>query len=647
MCGIAGILENAADDALRQHVQGMTDTLLHRGPDDGGIWTDAAAGIALGHRRLAILDLSPAGHQPMHSVTGRYAIVFNGEIYNHLKLRRRLPNQSWRGHSDTETLLSCIEAWGIEATLERSIGMFAFAVWDRDDRVLTLARDRIGEKPLYYGWQGELFLFASELKAIKAHPLFKPEIDRDALTLLLLYNYIAAPFSIYKGICKLIPGTLLRIPVGQGLFTAQSKSYWSLLETAQTGTHKSFSGSETEMLTGLEQCLSDAVASQQVADVPLGAFLSGGIDSSLIVALMQARSSRPVKTFTIGFSEAEYNEAEHALSVARHLGTEHTEFHLSSAQALDVIPLLPMCYDEPFADSSQIPTALICQQARRHVTVALSGDGGDELFGGYNRYFWGPRIWHKVSWLPLTIRRLLANLITVLSPQQWDRLAQTAGKSGMLLGDRAHKLAARLNCVRDMDDLYLNLVSEWRETASCVRDGAEPETLLSRRRADWPDMQPPELRMMCLDALTYLPDDILVKVDRAAMAASLETRTPFLDKNVVEFAWSLPLAMKIRNDQGKWALRQLLYKYVPRQLVERPKQGFGVPLAAWLRGPLRDWAEALLDEARLRREGYFQPEPIRQRWQEHLSGRRNWEYSLWSVLMFQAWLAAQDLPRMG
>ncbi len=623
----------------------MTAALWHRGPDDEGIWTDEAAGIALGHRRLAILDLSPAGHQPMASASGRYLIIFNGEIYNHLELRQRLPGQSWQGHSDTETLLACIEAWGLEVTLQRSVGMFALAVWDQEARQLALARDRMGEKPLYYGWQGGTFLFASELKAMKAYPFFSAEINRDALTLLLRYNYIPAPFSIYTGIYKLSPGTFLNIPFGQGITQAQCAqpvSYWSLLETALAGTRESCHSSEAELLTELEQCLGDAVAGQQLADVPLGAFLSGGIDSSLIVALMQARSSLPVKTFTIGFSEVGYNEAEHARAVAQHLHTEHTELYVSAAQALQVIPLLPTLYDEPFADSSQIPTYLVAQMTQQHVTVALSGDGGDELFGGYSRYFWGQRIWRKVSWLPLPLRRLLARLITALSPQHWDYLAQAIkGQRGLLLGDKAHKLAARLHHVLDLDDLYLSLVSAWHEPAALVCGSTEPETLLTHHAA-WPNLQPFELRMMYLDTMTYLPDDILCKVDRAAMGVSLETRAPFLDHRVVELSWRLPFRIKIRNSQGKWALRQLLYKHVPRQLIERPKQGFGIPLAEWLRGPLRDWAADLLHPTRLHKEGYFQPAPILQRWQEHLTGKRNWEYSLWSVLMFQAWLAAQQ-----
>jgi asparagine synthase (glutamine-hydrolysing) len=638
MCGIAGILELTADDALQQHMQRMTDTLRHRGPDDSGIWTDAAAGVALGHRRLAVLDLSPAGHQPMLSASGRRVIVFNGEIYNHLELRTQLPEQAWRGRSDTETLLAGIESWGLEETLRRSVGMFALAVWNREERTLLLARDRIGEKPLYCGWQNGLFFFASELKAVKAHPRFRPEIDRDALTLLLRYNYIPAPHSIYKGIRKLRPGCLLRVREdGQ----EEERCWWSLTEEAERAAADPFSGSEAEAAACLEQRLGDAVASQLLADVPLGAFLSGGIDSSLIVALMRTRSSRPVKTFTVGFAEAEQDEAEHARAVARHLGTEHTEFYVSPAQALDVIPHLPALYDEPFADSSQIPTFLVAKMARQHVTAALSGDGGDELFGGYNRYFWGPRIWRKASWLPLPARRLLARLILLLPPQRWDQLAQAAGKGGMLLGGKAHKLAACLSDAADADDLYLSLVSSWSQPASLVLNSKEPPALLSRREL-WLDRQLPEQRMMLLDTLTYLPDDILCKVDRAAMGVSLETRAPFLDHRVAELALRLPLAVKIRAGQGKWLLRQLLHKHVPRQLVERPKQGFGIPLAAWLRGPLRGWAESLLAEARLRREGWFQPEPIRLRWQEHLSGRRNWEHSLWSVLMFQAWLNAQQ-----
>ncbi len=563
-------------------------------------------------------------------------LVFNGEIYNHLALRRQLPEQAWRGHSDTETLLACIESWGLEESLRRCAGMFALAVWNCTERTLQLARDRMGEKPLYYGWQHEsLFLFASELKAIAAHPRCRLEVDRDALTLLLRYNYIPAPHSIYKGICKLRPGCLLRVqPDGQ----TEERCWWSLPEEAERAKTEPFSGSEEEAAACLEQVLDEAVAEQSAADVPLGAFLSGGIDSSLLAALMRTHCSR-VRTFTVGFAEAAHDESAHARAVARHLGTEHTEFQLSPLQALEVIPLLPALYDEPFADSSQLPTFLVARTARQHVTVALSGDGGDELFGGYNRYFWATRIWNKIDWLPLPARRLLGRLLLLLPPQGWDRLAQAAGKGGIQLGDKSRKLAERLAGVRNMNDLHRSLVSAWPEPASLVQDGQEPATVLTSPWA-WLDRQPPEERMMLLDALTYLPDDILCKVDRAAMGVSLETRAPFLDHRVVELALRLPLRMKIRDGQGKRILRRILYKHVPRQLVERPKQGFGIPLAEWLRGPLRDWAESLLDADRLRREGFLHPAPVRLRWQEHLSGRRSWEYSLWAVLMFQAWLDA-------
>ena len=648
MCGFVGFFAGNVGDA--ENAKGclvrMANRIVHRGPDDAGYWCDVQRGIGLGHRRLSILDLSPAGHQPMHSSGGRYVIAFNGEIYNHLDLRRELAltaDFAWRGHSDTETLLAGFDAWGVRQTVERCIGMFAFAVWDKASGVLTLARDRLGEKPLYYGWQGsgatKTFLFGSELKALKAHPAFSAEIDRGALCLLLRHNAIPAPYSIYEGIVKLDPGCVLSVSLDRP--EPQISQYWSLPEVALAGVAKPFSGTPDAAVDQLDELLKDAVRGQMMADVPLGAFLSGGIDSSAVVALMQAQSIQPVKTFTIGFNDAGYNEAVHAKAVARYLGTEHTELYVQPQQARDVIPLMPRLYCEPFSDSSQIPTFLVSQMARQHVTVSLSGDAGDELFAGYNRYQITERLWRRLEHIPRPIRSLLARGITSVSPAGWDRLARyIPGASGYrVFGDKLHKGAGVL-ASGSVDELYLGLVSHQTRPESWVIGGHEPPTKLTGLRPALDGLSPVE-RMMVLDTISYLPDDILTKVDRASMGVSLESRVPFLDHRVVEFAWNLPLGYKLCDGQTKWALRQVLYRYVPKELIERPKMGFGIPLDVWLRGPLREWAETLLDEARLKREGYFHPVPIREKWIEHLSGSRNWSHHLWDVLMFQAWLESQ------
>ena len=650
MCGIAGFWQPGAtvDNAC---LLSMADAVVHRGPDDAGVWTDDDAGVALAHRRLSILDLSPAGHQPMLSASGRYVIAFNGEVYNFATIRDELERAgvapAWRGHSDTEVMLAAIAAWGLDAALKKFVGMFAFALWDKHTLTLHLARDRLGEKPLYYGWMGDdTLLFGSELKALRAHPNWRGEIDRDALALYMRHNYIPAPYSIYKDIYKLPPGTTLSLTKGT---TAQSHPepvpYWSAATVAQEGVAHPFSGSAQEAVEQLDHLLRTTISQQMVADVPLGAFLSGGIDSSTVVALMQAQSSRPVKTFTIGFHEQGYNEAVHAKAVANHLGTEHTELYVTPEQAMAVIPKLPALYDEPFADSSHIPTYLVSEMTRRHVTVSLSGDGGDELFGGYNRYSWGRNIWHRIGWMPPALRGVAARAVHTLSPQQWDKLFQLASPGlpaamcVRLPGDKLHKLAGMLDAATP-EEVYRRLVSIWQQPTEIVINATEPPTALTHSHA-MPRLDDFTLRMMYLDLVSYLPDDILAKVDRAAMGVGLETRVPFLDHRVVEFAWQLPLSLKIRDGQGKWPLRQVLYKYVPEALVERPKMGFGIPLDAWLRGPLRDWAEALLDEQRLRREGYFHPAPVREKWQEHLSGKRNWQHQLWAVLMFQSWLEQQ------
>lgn len=636
MCGFAGVYgRSSSEDNLRR----MGSAIAYRGPDDSGIWIDPEAALGLVHRRLSIVDLSPAGHQPMASACERYIIAFNGEIYNHSELRQSLEHPNWRGHSDTETLLAAIATWGLEAALKQCVGMFAFALWDRKTKCLTLARDRLGEKPLYYGWQGDVLLFGSELKALKSHPAFRAEIDHDALTLFLRHNAIPAPYSIYQGIHKLPPGTFLQLYAGRR--DAQPVAYWSAQMAAEVGQRNLFRGNGAEAGAELERLLGQAVKGQMVADVPLGAFLSGGIDSTTVVALMQAQSARPVKTFTIGFNEADYNEADHAHAVARYLGTEHTELYVTPQDAMDVIPSLSAIYDEPFADSSQIPTCLVSRLARQHVTVSLSGDGGDELFGGYNRYFWARNLWRKLGWMPRPLRAAVAGVLTTVPPASWNTAFQKleqwlpARLRYANPGDKLHKVAEIL-AVRSPEEIYLGLVSHWKQPVQLVPGSNEPRTLLTdpAHRVDLPNF---EHRMMYLDTVTYLPDDILTKVDRAAMSVSLETRVPLLDHRLVEFAWTLPLDMKIRHGQGKWLLRQVLYRHVPQSLMERPKMGFGVPIDQWLRGPLKTWAAALIEPARLTREGIFDPAPIQRKWLEHQAGVRNWSYYLWDVLMFQAW----------
>jgi asparagine synthase (glutamine-hydrolysing) len=667
MCGIAGFLDRSKTthaDSLTNIVGRMSETLRHRGPDDCGVWTDPVACVALGHRRLSILELSAAGHQPMLSRGGRYVVAFNGEIYNHLALREELtarvaaperpqfdpsyPGEAaprvngdgrWRGHSDTETLLAAVEAWGVGEALKKFIGMFAFALWDRHDKVLYLARDRMGEKPLYYGWQGDAFLFGSELRAFKPHPNFIGEIDREALTLYLRFNYIPGPFTIYKGIKKLLPGTFMVL--GAHGYGNHPVSYWTARDAALLGQMQPFAGTDVEAVAALDALLRQAVAGQMVADVPLGAFLSGGFDSTAVVALMQAQSTQPIKTFTIGFNEANYNEAEHAKAVARHLGTDHAELYVTPEEAMAVIPKLPALYDEPFADSSQIPTFLVSQLARRYVKVSLSGDGGDELLGGYPRYFWGMRIQRKMRYLPRTVRLALAAALTVVPPHQWDALFRALDSvlpprlryAGP--GDRVHMLASFLGAQRP-EDIFFQLISHWKEPVRVVKGGMEPLTVLNDP-AQLPRLRDFEHSMMYIDTVSYLPDDILVKVDRAAMGVSLESRVPLLDHRVVEFAWRLPLSMKIRDNQGKWVLRQMLHRYVPPEIMDRPKMGFGLPIDIWLRGPLKEWAESLIDRNRLEREGYFNPTLVWEKWTQHQSRRRNWAYYLWSILMFQAW----------
>jgi asparagine synthase (glutamine-hydrolysing) len=649
MCGFAGFLTPAGlDRSAEATLRRMTDQIRHRGPDDSGAWCDDVGGIALGHRRLSILDLSPLGHQPMESPSGRFMVIYNGEIYNFASIRRDLESNGhgFRGHSDTEVLLSAFERWGVVPTLEKAVGMFALALWDREVNELHLIRDRLGEKPLYYGWFGESLLFGSELKAIRAHPAWRGELDRGALALYLRHNYVPAPHTIYRGLFKALPGTVLTFSIDQPGAPPRQTVYWSARTVAERGLASPLDGSPSEIIEQCDAVLRRAIGEQMVADVPLGAFLSGGIDSSLVVSLMQQQSRERVRTFTIGFNEAEYNEAEHAKAVAAHLGTLHTEMYVTPSDTLGVIPKLPTMYDEPFSDASQIPTFLVAQLARRHVTVSLSGDGGDELFGGYNRYAWGERIWDKVRALPPALRRSVATALTSVAPERWDRLIGTATRALppryrlKMAGDRVHKLAGILSA-ESREMLYRRLTSTWQDPAHVVLGAIEPPTALTDPARALGSTSFIE-QMMYLDTVSYLPDDILVKVDRASMAVSLESRAPFLDHRVVEFAWQVPLSLKVRDGQGKWLLRQVLDRYVPRALIERPKMGFGVPIDVWLRGPLREWAAALLDPQRIRREGYFDAAAIDQKWREHQSGSRNWQYLLWAVLVFQAWLETQS-----
>jgi len=629
MCGLAGFWQQPQNDwaEIEAIAVRMADSLAHRGPDDQGVWGDPQAGIALAHRRLAILDLSPAGHQPMVSPSGRYVIVFNGEIYNHLELRAELAQTTavaWRGHSDTETLLAAFETWGITRTLERSVGMFALVLWDRHERALTLARDRMGEKPLYYGWQRGVFLFASELKALTCHPAFVGAIDREALARYFLFGYVPAPQSIYQGIFKLPQGAFLTLTEGAWATGAlpSPQPYWSLQQAVLAARANPFSGSDEEAIAELEQRLRQSVKGQMLADVPVGAFLSGGIDSSTVVALMQAESAQPVRTFTIGFHEHDFNEADHARAVARHLGCEHTELFVAHDQLLPTTERLPALFDEPFADSSQIPTFLVAQLAREQVTVSLSGYGGDELFAGYHHYRWpsGTKgLLGRLFALPQPLRRLVAAMIRKMP------ISDVRGK-----GDYLAQLIAG-----DPRAIYRYWgLQHWSSPPVL---GVSPLDPLSPHWPQWLAATQVE-RMLYFDQMTYLPDDLLVKTDRVAMAVSLESRMPFLDHRLVEWSWRLPLSLKIRAGQDKWLLRQLLYRFVPQPLFDRPNPPFGVPLDRWLRGPLREWAESLLAEERLKREGFLDPAPIRQRWRIHLSAQRNFAPLLWDVLVFQAWL---------
>ena len=630
MCGICGFLTTGRElppAGLDAAVNAMAGMLRHRGPDDSGSWVDAAAGLAFGHRRLSVLDLSEAGHQPMTSACGRFVIAYNGEIYGFGDLRRLLEQRGhrFRGHSDTEVLLGAIAEWGVERALPRVHGMFAFALWDRQTRRLTLARDRIGKKPLYYGWCGGSFLFASELKALRRHPAFDDEIDRDALGLLLQLGWIPGPYSIYRRIRKLPPGAILTLDAARGLAEPVVETWWSAGEVAEASERAPFAGSFEEAVDALDSLLDTAVRARMVADVPLGALLSGGIDSSAVVALMQAASRIPVRTFAIGFREPKHDEAPFARQVAAHLGTDHTELYVGPEDSLALVPELPEIFDEPFADPSQIPTVLVCRLARNSVTVALSGDGGDELFAGYQRYRRSLDAWAHLRLWPLGARKATETLAATLD----DRFAAPKWLSKTL------KRSAGVGAA-DALEVFVAERTRAPDPARLVRGARAVPHLLADRHG-WPDLREPLQTMMFLDFAGYLPDDCLVKVDRASMAASLEVRCPLLDHRVVELAWSLPLHMRFDDRGAKRVLKSVLERYLPRALFERPKRGFGVPVGAWLRGPLRDWAEALLDERRLAGEGYLEPAAVRAIWRQHQSGRRDRPELLWHVVMFQAW----------
>jgi len=645
MCGFIGLLNwGGLISEADGHAKAMADAIEHRGPDDEGFWRDPNGAVILGHRRLAIVDLTAAGHQPMASRSGRWVIAYNGEIYNHEALRAELERSGWpagwRGHSDTEVMLAAFEVWGVEQALQKCVGMFAFALWDRETKTLTLGRDRLGEKPLYYGWQQNTLVFGSELASFYRHPDWRGEIDRGALALLMRHNYIPAPYSIFKGVSKLPPATVARFT--QHGRDPEIREYWSLREVAQRAERAPFTGTPAEAVDEVERLLKQSISGQMMADVPLGAFLSGGIDSSTVVAVMQSLSTQPVRTFSIGFDVEGYNEAEHAKAVAGHLGTAHTELYVTSREALDVVPRLPSIYSEPFSDSSQIPTYLVSKLARQHVTVSLSGDGGDELFSGYSRYAMSEALWGRISRVPTPLRVGIASAIRSVRPSVLSgalRLPLQALPSRYRFknpGDKLHKFADLLG-LRTHDDVYLRLLSHWQSPEALVHGAKEPPTWMTRPDGVPASMTDVVRRMMFLDSVSYLPDDILAKVDRASMAVSLESRVPMLDHRMVEFAATLPTSILRRDNVAKWPLRQVLYRYVPKEMIDRPKMGFGVPLDSWLRGPLREWGESLIGDRALAEDGLFDVDQVRTAWQEHQSGARNWQYQLWDVLMFQAW----------
>ncbi len=647
MCGIVGVLDagrSRSAEGLAGTVAVMTASVRHRGPDDEGTWLDAEAGIGLGHRRLSIVDLSQCGHQPMESPSGRWITTYNGEIYNAEKLRARLEaaGQRFRGHSDTEVLMAALDHWGLDEALDRVNGMFALALWDRERRELHLVRDRVGEKPLFYGWAGDALVFGSELRALCRHAAFDRTVDRGALALYLRHNCVPAPHSVFRDAAKVLPGEHVTVDAtGVATRRVHRAAYWSARAVAEAGCREPLPDDRAEIVDRLGDLLRDAVQLRMTADVPVGAFLSGGIDSSLVTALMQAAGRGRVRTFTIGFDDPAYDESRDAARVAAHLGTDHTELRLGAADVLALVPELPELYDEPFADSSQIPTALVSRLARRDVTVALSGDGGDELFAGYNRHLWCERITRRLRPVPMPVRRGAAAALGRLSPAATEAVFRRAAPllpARWRVRNPSIKIAklADVLALRSIDDMYRTLVSHWPDPESVV-----PGAVEATSRLDAPeDLQAaagPVERMLYLDLVTYLPDDILTKVDRATMAVGLEGRMPLLDPRVVELAWRIPTAAKMAGGQAKWPLRALLGRHVPLELFDRPKMGFGLPLGDWLRGPLRPWVEELLDGGRLRREGFFDPIPIRRAWEEHRAGRADRSHALWDVLMFEAW----------
>ncbi len=655
MCGICGILSRngpAHPDALRAAAMSMTDTLVHRGPDDGHVWSDATAGLALGHRRLSILDLSAAGRQPMESPSGRHIIAYNGEIYNFRELRRELEGlgHSFRGHSDTEVLLAAIGQWDVERALRRANGMFAFALWDRERRTLTLARDRLGKKPLYYGWCGQTFLFGSELKSLRAHPDFDEQIDPDALGLLIQYQWIPSPYSIYRRVRKLPAGTLLTLRSDTPTEQLEPTPYWTARDVAEQAERAPFDGTHAEAVEELDGLLRDAVKRRMIADVPLGALLSGGVDSTTVVALMQAQTQRPVKTFAIGFHDAKYNEAENAKAIADYLGTEHTELYVTPEDSLELIPSLSSLYDEPFADPSQMPTFIVSRLARSQVTVALSGDGGDELFGGYPRYAETPAEWRRLHTYPLALRSGVRTAARMLAKRSWNALGPREPNGAGRL-PKWQRYPAKLErktehlTARSLLDLFARMQVSCEQASEYVI-GARPVPTTLTDPGRWPNLGQSQKAMMYLDLMGYLPDDILVKVDRASMGVSLEMRNPLLDYRVVELALRLPLPIRMGTARGgKRILRDVLQRYVPRELTERPKKGFSVPISSWLRGPMRDWAEELLNEQRLRGQGFFHAKAVRRIWRQHLAGWRDHRDMLWSLLMFQTWYDEASLAR--
>ncbi len=647
MCGVAGFLIDSKSSSSVNFdliTKKMTDSIKHRGPNDSGCWNNPSEGIALGHRRLSILDLSDAGHQPMESSNGRYVIAFNGEIYNHLQIRSDIEknngNISWRGHSDTETILSAFETFGIQESLEKFVGMFAFSLWDKKNKILTLARDRLGEKPMYYGWQnianGRVFLFGSELKALKSFPDIDLRVDRGSLSLFLKHAYVPNPYSIYENIFSLEPGQFLQVSLTNKM--TKTVNYWEASEIIKKGSFEEYKGTPKEAVKDLKNLLRHTIKSQMISDVPLGAFLSGGIDSSTVVSIMQEQADIPVKTFTIGFNEKGFDEAKYAKSIANHLGTDHTELYISANDAIKVIPDMHSIYCEPFADSTQIPNFIVSRLANNDVTVALSGDGGDELFGGYSRYNHIDNIWKKINYFPLSTRNLISKILTY--PLQ-EKSIYSRYKSKTLT-NLSKRIISGTNLINSetIDKLYLHVITQIPFSEDVIHDGYLKETKLDDLKPSFGDISNIE-KMMATDTINYLPDDILTKVDRAAMRTSLETRVPFLDHNIVEFAWRLPISYKVKEGESKWPLQQILKDFLPESLTKREKMGFSVPIHEWIRGPLSEWCEELLNKDRLKSEGFFDEEIVCNKWKEHLFGKKNNITFLWPILMFQSWLENQ------